>query len=96
MSRIRRLVLDVLKPHDPSIVEFAREAENVSGVEGVNASLYEIDEEVQNIKVTVEGEEIDFHEMKECVERLGGSIHSVDEIVYGEKFVEESRTPQDK
>ena len=89
-------MLDVLKPHEPSIVEFAQEAEKVPGVNGVNASLYEIDEEVQNIKVTVEGDEIDFDEIKECIEGLGGSIHSVDEIVYGEKIVEESRTPQDK
>ncbi|QKQ98434.1 hypothetical protein GKQ38_02825 [Candidatus Nanohaloarchaea archaeon] len=96
MSKIRRLVLDVLKPHSPSMVKFAEEVEKASGVEGVNATIYEIDEEVRNLKVTIEGQEIDDDEVREAIEDLGGSIHSIDEIVYGDKMVEESKTPQDK
>lgn len=41
-------MLDVLKPHQPSITEFAQETEGINGVGGVNAKLLEIDEEVQN------------------------------------------------
>ncbi|MFB6192862.1 MAG: DUF211 domain-containing protein [Candidatus Nanohaloarchaea archaeon] len=96
MTKIRRLVLDILKPHNPGIIRFAEEIEQVPGVEGINATIYEIDEEVRNLKVTIEGQEIDEDEVREAIEDLGGSIHSIDEIVYGDKMVEESKTPQDK
>ncbi|MFB6115563.1 MAG: DUF211 domain-containing protein [Candidatus Nanohalobium sp.] len=96
MTKIRRLVLDILKPHEPGMVKFAEEIEGTEGVEGLNATIYEIDEEVRNLKVTVEGEGISIDDIREKVKDLGGSIHSIDEIVYGDKMVEESKTPQDK
>lgn len=95
MTKIRRLVLDVLKPHEPSIVEFAQKIESINDVKGVNAIVIEIDEEVQNIKVTLEGQNMNYEQVKDVIEDEGGSIHSVDEIVCGEKIVEESKTPQD-
>lgn len=95
MAPIRRIVLDVLKPHEPTILEFAQRATGSDGVEGVNAILVEIDEEVQNIKLTVEGDDIDYEQLKTTIEDLGGSVHSIDEIVCGEYVVEESKTPQD-
>ncbi len=95
MGKIKRLVLDVLKPHQPSMIEFAQRVEDAEGVVGVNATLVEIDEEVQNIKLTVEGEDVNHQDVEHRVQDLGGSIHSYDEIVCGEKMVEESETPQD-
>ncbi len=95
MSAIRRMVLDILKPHKPTILTFADEIADSDGVAGVNAILVEIDEEVQNIKVTLEGEDIDYEVIRETIEDLGGSIHSIDEIVCGKRIVEESETPQD-
>lgn len=94
-SPIRRIVLDVLKPHDPSMVEFATEVSETDGVEGVNAILLEVDEKVDNVKVTAVGEDIDYDRVREKIDGLGASVHSVDEIVCGEKIVEESKTPQD-
>jgi hypothetical protein len=96
MANIRRLVLDILKPHEPGITEFAQVTEKLDGVEGVNATLIEIDEDVQNIKLTVEGEGISGEDLKNRVEDLGGSVHSIDEIVCGSKMVEQVETPQDK
>lgn len=95
MASIRRIVLDVLKPHEPSMIEFAERIEAVEGVEGVNGVLLEIDEDVQNIKFTVEGESFKFEEIKSALEEMGGSIHSVDEIACGSRLVEKVSTPQD-
>lgn len=92
---VRRLVLDVLKPHEPNVVEYAKTTDEIDGVEGVNISLVEIDEEVQNVKITVEGSGISFQTVKEEIEDLGGSIHSVDEIAYGERLIEKVHTQQD-
>lgn len=95
MANIRRLVLDILKPHEPNIVEITEKVSNVETVDAVNTTLYEVDEKVENIKMTVKGDGIDFDSVKATVEEFGGTIHSVDETVCGSEMLEESRTPQD-
>lgn len=95
MASVRRLVIDVLKPHDPPILEFTQRVTELDSVEGVSASLIELDQEVQNIKITFEGDDIDFDTIKEMVEQLGGTVHSVDQVACGEYIVEERRTLQD-
>ena len=95
MVRVRRLVLDLLKPHDPDIVAFAAAASEHDGVAGANVVLVEIDRDVQNVKMTLEGDSIPVAVVRETVEDLGGTIHSIDEVICGEALVEESETPQD-
>jgi hypothetical protein len=96
MAPVRRLVVDVLKPHTPPLLEFTRRVGEIDSVEGVSASLIELDNEVQNLKLTFEGEDLDFESIEETVERLGGTIHSVDQVACGERIVEDRRTPQDR
>ncbi|MFW5955898.1 MAG: DUF211 domain-containing protein [Halorhabdus sp.] len=95
MSSIRRLVLDLLKPNEVENVTFARRIAELDGVAGANVSLIESDKEVQNLKITIEGEAIDDDQVEETVEELSGTIHSVDEVVCGERMVEDSSTHQD-
>ncbi|MFX0090601.1 MAG: DUF211 domain-containing protein [Candidatus Hodarchaeota archaeon] len=96
MAKVRRVVLDVLKPHDPSILSLANEIADVSGISGVNISIYEIDRSVENVKVTIEGPDIPYEEIKKIVQAKGGAIHSIDEVAAGKEIVEEVRTPQDR
>ena len=93
---IRRLVLDVLKPHNPSVVELSEALSHLKGVEGVNVIIYEIDQHVENAKVIVAGSSIDFESIKKKLEELGATIHSVDEVAAGKRIVEEVKTPQDR
>lgn len=95
MAPIRRLVLDVLKPHAPETVEFARDVASAPGVSGVNALLLETDREVQNIRIVVEGEDIDVADVEHRVTNLGGTVHSIDEVVAGDEMVESRDVPQD-
>lgn len=90
-----RIVLDILKPHEPTIPYFAKFLSELNGVDGVNVTLMEIDKETENIKVTIQGNDLNFEEISEAIEQYGGSIHSVDEVVAGRKLVEEVTTPQD-
>lgn len=94
MVEIKRVVLDVMKPHDPSVLEFADTTASCPGVDGVNAVLLETDREVQNIKLTVEGTNIDFDAVESSIDSLGGTVHSIDEVACGEDLVEESETRQ--
>lgn len=93
---IRRLVLDVLKPHNPSVVEVSEALSHLEGVEGVNVIIYEIDQQVENAKIVIAGSSIDFEGIKKKLEEMGATIHSVDEVAAGERIVEEVRTPQDR
>ncbi len=93
---IRRLVLDVLKPHKPSVVELSEALSHLDGVEGVNVIIYEIDQEVENVKIIVAGVSISFEDIKSKLEELGATIHSVDEVAAGKRIVEEVMTPQDR
>jgi hypothetical protein len=93
---IRRLVLDVLKPHNPSVVELSEALSHLKGVEGINVIIYEIDQQVENAKVIVVGSSIDFESIKKKLQEMGATIHSVDEVAAGKRIVEEVKTPQDR
>lgn len=95
MAPVRRLVIDVLKPHEPSLLEFTDQVAETESVEGVTSSLIELDQEVQNIKLTFEGDDVNFEAIEAKVETLGGSVHSVDQVSSGEHIVTDRRTLQD-
>ena len=92
----RRIVLDVLKPHEPELLGVAEAVADCSGVDSVNVVLVETDREVQSLKLTIEGEAIEADTVEETIEHIGGSIHSVDQVVCGERLVEQVDTPQDR
>jgi uncharacterized protein len=39
MGRIRRVVLDTLKPHDPSIIDLADQLSDLDGISAVNIGI---------------------------------------------------------
>jgi len=75
-------VLDVLKPHSPTLPEFATKLDSMPGVEGVNVTLIEIDKDTETIKVTIDGQ-LDYGAIRSAIEEWGGVVHSVDEVVTG-------------
>ncbi|MCD6355998.1 MAG: DUF211 domain-containing protein [Anaerolineaceae bacterium] len=95
IGKIRRVVLDTLKPMEPNIIEMAKNISVVSGVSAVNISIAEIDLKVENAKITVEGEDINYEEVVEIIQDMGGSIHSIDEVVAGKEIIDDAETLQD-
>ena len=85
MAPVTRLVLDVLKPHDPPLAEFTARVCDVESVDGATASLIELDTDVQNVAVTVAGDAIDVDATEAEIERLGGTVHSVDRVSCGDR-----------
>lgn len=94
-ANIRRIVLDVLKPHEPDIIELAQRLASLEGVDGVNISIYEIDRQVENAKITVEGGRLSYEDILAVVEDAGGTVHSIDEAVAGKVVIDDSPTPQE-
>ncbi len=95
MSHVRRLVLDVLKPHMPTMLNLADKLGDLEGIVGVDITLFEIDNKVENIKITLEGSDIDYQEVAEVIQDSGGSIHSIDKVSTGRQIIDEAETPQD-
>lgn len=94
-AKIRRIVLDVLKPHEPNIIELAQRLASLGGVDGVNISIYEVDRKVENAKITVEGSDLSYNDVLAIVEDAGGTVHSIDEAVAGQVVIDDSPTPQE-
>jgi len=95
MGKIRRLVLDTLKPHEPNSVELARRLTDLKGVAAVNVNIYELDLKVENAKVTLVGDDLHLPEIQAVIEELGGAVHSIDEVVAGREIIDAAETLQD-
>jgi hypothetical protein len=95
MGAVRRIVLDTLKPHEPNIIELAQQISGLPGVDSVNISIYEMDRKVENAKITIEGQNIQFSEVESLIRELGGTIHSIDEAVAGQSIIDDASTLQD-
>lgn len=95
MSAVRRLVVDVLKPYDPPLLEFTAQLGRLDSVDGVTGSLIELDQEVQNVKLTFEGASVEYAEIEAAIDELGATVHSVDQVACGDYIVEDRRTLQD-
>jgi hypothetical protein len=95
MGNLRRLVLDVLKPLEPSIVVLVQLLADLEGVDGANISIYEIDRRVENAKITIEGHDLRYEDISRVIEENGGAIHSIDEVAAGRVLIEDVITPQD-
>jgi len=80
MSSVRRIVLDVLKPHRPNALEFAQALADIEGSYRITLTVSAVDEKTESILIVVEGANIHFDTLAECIATMGGSIHSIDEV----------------
>jgi hypothetical protein len=88
LGGIRRLVLDVDIPSNISTVELAEKLSRVSGVKAVNITVTDTDVEVLGLIIVVEGDGINYDEIRRVIEDSGGAIRSVDQVIAGEYVVE--------
>lgn len=84
MTKTRRLVLDVLKPHQPNALDFSSALANLGADYRVKLIVTEVDKKTESTIVTIEGADIHFDDIKAAIEKMGASVHSIDEVeVYG-------------
>ena len=79
--KIIHLVLDVLKPHQPPLPEFAQYMGELPGVTRVDISVVEMDEKTESLRLIVDGTNLEYEELKGHMARQGAVIHSVDKVV---------------
>jgi hypothetical protein len=80
MIQIKRLVLDVLKPHQPYVQEFARAiAANAEG-SYVKLKVLEMDDKTETLEIIIEGTDLELDSIVTSINEMGGSLHSVDGV----------------
>ena len=80
MAKVQQLVLDVLKPHQPNALEFARAIASLGADYRVRVRVLEVDEQTETLQVAIEGEALDFESIGNTIRENGASLHSIDEV----------------
>ena len=79
MTQVTRVVLDILKPHHPNVLEFARVLAE-QGDYKVKLKVLEMDDKTETLLVEIDGEAIDFERIQQAISEFGASLHSIDEV----------------
>lgn len=80
MTKTRRLVLDVLKPHQPNALDFSSVLADLGADYRVKLTVTEVDKKTESTIVIIEGADINFENIKNTIEKMGASVHSIDEV----------------
>lgn len=80
MAKIRRIVLDVLKPHQPNVVDFATSLAELAARCHVKIIVTEVDKKTENIILELTGDDVLFQMINEEIKKMGASVHSIDEV----------------
>jgi len=80
MVSIKRIMLDVLKPHQPNALEFSQAIARAGEDYRVRLTVIEMDENTETLQLEVEGSVIDFDAIETAITSMGGSLHSIDQV----------------
>ena len=80
MVYVRRVVLDVLKPHQPNALEFSRTLASVGDGYRVRLTVVEMDEKTETLELEVEADSIDLEAIESAISGMGASLHSIDQV----------------
>lgn len=80
MVTVKRVVLDVLKPHQPDALEFCRAIASVGDGFRVCLTVIEMDEKTETLELEIEGGSIDLGLIESAITGMGASLHSIDQV----------------
>jgi hypothetical protein len=70
-----------MSPAQQSIVDLAETLGQVDGTTKVDITLSELEKNVEDFKVTIEGESLDYEKIRDAIRDFGAVIRNVDNIV---------------
>ena len=80
MLAVKRIILDVLKPHQPNALEFCKVIAKAGSDYRVRLTVLEVDEKTETLQLEVTGSDIDLEVIQSSISDIGGSLHSIDEV----------------
>jgi len=73
-------LLDILKPHMPSVDLVARTLMEINGVTSVRIKVDELDQKTASLHIKIAGTNLSFENITDKLESLNCALHSVDEV----------------
>ena len=80
MVKLTKILLDVLKPHEPGVVEFASAIAEQGNDYHVELTVIEMDDKTETLRVIVEGSDVQLEPIVTTITNMGGSLHSIDGV----------------
>ncbi len=78
-KRLTRVVLDILKPHEPHLTEFAEYLCSLDEIERLEITVIERDETTETLEAVINGD-LNYDGLRLHMAVKGAAIHSVDEV----------------
>lgn len=85
--RIVKIVIDVMSPAQQSIVDLVGLLSTIDNVAQVDITLSELEKNVEDFKVTLEGYDLSYDSIGEAIRDFGAVIRNVDNVVSAEEYV---------
>ncbi len=80
MIYVKRIMLDVLKPHQPNGLEFTSAIAEQSPGARVKLTVIEVDEKTETVIIVIEGQDLRYNVITEAISNMGATVHSIDEV----------------
>ncbi len=80
MVKIKTIAVDVLKPHEPSIIELGKILCKHKLVSDVEIKVYAVDKKTESVRIIIEGEDLKYEEIEKIIEKESSVIHSIDMV----------------
>lgn len=80
MVAIKRVLMDVLKPREVSLVDLSVALCSAGGVEEVDIVVAEVDAMTETVKLTLRGSSIKYDEVTKVLKEQGMAVKGIDEI----------------
>jgi hypothetical protein len=85
--KVVKIILDVMSPAQQSISTLANILSKIDGVALLDIHLSELERDVEDFKVTIEGYGLNIEEIRNAIKEFGGVIRNVDNVVTAEAYV---------
>lgn len=90
MIYVKRIVLDVLKPHQPNGLDFTSAIAEQSPGALVKLTVLEVDEQTETVSIVIEGKDLAYDVITESITNMGATVHSIDEVEVESRLEETS------
>lgn len=80
MTQVKHVVLDVLKPHHPNVLELAQALAAQGPSYRVRIEVETVDEKTETVVIEIEADDVDYEAVAAAITALGGSVHSIDRV----------------
>lgn len=85
--KIVKIVLDVMSPAQQSMVDLVDKLNKIEGISQVDITLQELEKNVEDFKVTLEGYGLEVEKIREIIKDFGAVIRNVDSITSAKHYV---------